>query len=123
MAELEKRTDDLDEALNPHREEELRAAVIETVGRLHSRGIEVSTAEEPEELADLLTAVEQFEDRVDALGGDLFVDDLKSSRPDDRRFVVPKRLTGEPLRSYTRRVEEATAQLRGAARLRETPPT
>ena len=122
MSEFSRREDDLDRALNPHREEELRAAVVETVGRLHSRGIEVFPAEAPEDLADLLTAVERFEDRVEALGGDLFVDDLKSSRPDDRRFVVPKRLSGEPIRAYTRRVDEATAQLRGVRPLRETPP-
>lgn len=123
MSEFSRREDDLDKALNPHREEELRAAVVETVGRLHSRGIEVSPAEPPEDLADLLTAVEKFEDRVESLGGDLFVDDLKSSRPDDRRFVVPKRLNGEPIRAYARRVDEATAQLRGGARTRGTPPS
>jgi hypothetical protein len=122
MWETERDAEDLDTALNPHREEELRAAVVETVGRLHTRGIEVSPAERPEDLADLLTAVERFEDTVEALGGDLFVDDLKSSRPDDRRFVVPRRLTGEPLRSYIRRVEEATAQLRSAVSSRDGPP-
>jgi hypothetical protein len=114
MAGIEERQEDLDAALNPHREEELQAAVVETVGRLHSRGIEVSSAEAPEDLVDLLTAVERFEDTVEALGGDLFVDDLKSSQPDHRRFVVPRRLNGEPIRSYLRRVDEATAQLRGA---------
>lgn len=51
---------------------------------------------------------------MEALGGDLMVDDLRSSRPDHRRFVVPRRLSGEPIRSYTRRVDEATAQLCGA---------
>jgi hypothetical protein len=123
MAEIERHQDDLDEALNPHREEELHAAVVETVGRLHSRGIEASTAEAPEDLVDLLTAVERFEDRVEALGGDLFVDDLNSSQPDHQRFVVPRRVDGEPLRAYMRRIEEATAQLRGAARTRGTPPS
>lgn len=122
MWETEKDAEDLDATLNPHREEELRAAMVETAGRLHARGIEVSTAEAPEDLADLLTAVERFEDTVEALGGDLFVDDLKSSRPDDRRFVVPRRLSGEPVRSYLRRVEEATAQLRSVASTRDGPP-
>ena len=114
MANSDERRDNLDEALNPHREEELQSAVVETVGRLHSRGIEVSPMETPEDLVELLTAVERFEDTVEALGGDLFVDDLRSSRPDDHRFVVPTRLSGEPIRSYRRRVDEATAQLRAA---------
>lgn len=113
MSEFSRREDDLDKALNPHREEELQAAVVETVGRLHTRGIEASAAEAPEDLVDLLTAVERFEDIVESLGGDLFVDDLNSSRPEDRRFVVPRRLSGEPVRSYLRRVDEAAAQLRG----------
>ena len=115
MAEINRSQEDLDQALNPHREEELEAAVVETVGRLHTRGIEVSPAEPPEDLADLLSAVERFEDIVESLGGDLFVDDLRSTRPDDRRFVVPRHLSGEPIRSYIRRVDEAAAQLRGAA--------
>ena len=122
MSETEMRQDDLDQALNPHREEELRAAVVETAGRLHARGIEVSPTEAPEDIADLLTAVERFEDTVEALGGDLFVDDLKSSRPDDRRFVLPRRLAGEPIRAYLRRVDEAAAQLRSAASSRDGPP-
>ncbi len=122
MWETDKEADDLDAALNPHREEELQAAIVETVGRLHARGIEVSSRERPEDLVDLLTAVERFEDRVEALGGDLMVDDLRSSRPDHRRFVVPRKVDGEPLRAYVRRVEEATAQLIEPGATRGTPP-
>ena len=121
MQDLDTREEDLDAALNPHREEELQAAVVETVGRLHARGIEVAATERPEDLADLLTSVERFEDTVQAMGGDLFVDDLKSSQPDDRRFVVPRRLSGEPIKSYIRRVDEASAQLRSAAASRDGP--
>lgn len=116
----ENRLEDLDEILNPHRDEELHAAVVETVGRLHARGIEVSSRERPEDLVDLLTAVERFEYRVEALGGDLMVDDLRSSRPEHRQFVVPRRVDGEPLNAYVRRVEEATAQL-ADGRAREPP--
>ena len=92
--------------------EERAAAVAEVAARLRSRGIAVTGAEGPEDLADLLSAVERFEAAVEAHGGDLMVDDLKSSRPDDRHFVEPRREHGEPVRAYLGRIIEATAQLR-----------
>ncbi len=102
---------DQDDALNPHRREEQAHAAVETAGRLHSRGIEVDAVEDPEVLADLWAAVERFESRVEALGGDPMVDDLRSSEPDDRRFVLPRRVPGEPLPAYTSRIEAATSEL------------
>ena len=107
-----RKDDDHEVALNPHRAEDLTNAARETVARLHSRGIEVSEREDPEDLVNLLTAVEDFEDAVEAHGGDLFVDDLRSSQPDDPHFVEPRREKGESLQSYTRRIEQATARLR-----------
>src|SRR6267378_5798221 len=92
--------------------EERSAAVAEVAARLRSRGITVTGAERPEELANLLSAVERFEAAVEAHGGDLMVDDLKSSRPDDRHFVVPRRAHGEAVRKYIVRIDEAAAQLR-----------
>jgi len=88
------------------------AAAAEVTARLRGRGIAVTGAERPEDLVDLLSAVERFEGAVEAHGGDLMVDDLKSSQPDDRHFVVPRREHGEAVRAYTRRIDEATAQLR-----------
>ena len=124
MAEIEQRVEeDPNQVLNPHREEELAGAVLETAGRLHSRGIEVSPNEEPQDLVDLLTAVERFEEQVEALGGDLMVDDLRSSRPDDPRFVVPRRYTAEPLRSYIQRIEAATGRLGVSGESIEPPPS
>ncbi|HEV8453604.1 MAG TPA: hypothetical protein VGQ69_06340 [Gemmatimonadales bacterium] len=107
-----KKDDELEISLNPHRLEERAAASLETAGRLHSRGIEVTGHEDSEDLADLLAAVEGFEEWVEARGGDLMVDDLNSSQPDDPRFVVPERAPGENLRSYIGRIEAATARLR-----------
>ena len=92
--------------------EQRAAAVAEVAARLRTRGIAVTGAEGPEDLADLLSAVERFEAAVESHGGDLMVDDLKSSRPDDRHFVVPRRAPGEAVRAYIGRIEEATAQLR-----------
>ena len=92
--------------------EQRAAAVAEVAARLRSRGIAVTGAESPEDLVDLLSAVERFEAVVEAHGGDLMVDDLKSSEPDDRHFVVPRRAAGEAVRRYIGRIDEATAQLR-----------
>jgi hypothetical protein len=61
---------------------------------------------------DLLSAVERFELAVEAHGGDLMVDDLKSAQPDDRHFVVPRRGNAEAVRTYIGRIDEATAGLR-----------
>jgi len=96
--------------------EERTAAAAEVRARLRGRGIAITGAEQPEELVDLLSAVERFEKAVEAHGGDLMVDDLKSAQPDDRHFVVPRRGRGEAVRAYIGRIEEATAGLRGHPR-------
>ena len=92
--------------------DERDSVAAEVAARLRSRGISVTAAEEPGQLADLLTAVERFEAAVERHGGDLMVDDLKSSQPDDRHFVVPRRDRGESIRAYIGRIDDATAQLR-----------
>lgn len=92
--------------------DERDSVAAEVAARLRSRGISVAGVEEPGELADLLTAVERFEAAVERHGGDLMVDDLKSSQPDDRHFVVPKREKGESIRAYIGRIEDATGRLR-----------
>ena len=69
-------------------------------------------AERSDDLADLLSAVERFEKAVEAHGGDLMVDDLKSPQPDDRHFVLPRRDHGESVRAYITRIDAATDGLR-----------
>src|SRR2546428_12249567 len=96
--------------------EERTAAVAEVAARLRSRGIALTGAEDPGDLADLLSAVERFEAAVEAHGGDLMVDDLKSSRPDDRHFVVPRRAHGAALRAPIVRIGG------GATPARPPPP-
>ena len=90
---------------------ERAAAVSEVASRLRSRGIAVTGTESPEDLADLLSAVERFEATVEAHGGDLMVDDLKSVQPDDRHFVVPRRAPRETVQAYIVRIDEAAAGL------------
>src|SRR6266487_5445694 len=95
------------------------AAAAEVAARLRSRGIAVTGSEDPEDLVNLLSAVERFEAAVEAQGGALMVDDLKSARPDDRHFVVPRRSRGEGIRAYIVRIDEAAAGLRRHPRRRD----
>src|SRR6266545_3164095 len=83
--------EELERGLDPHRDEERAAAAAEVAARLRQRGVAVTGAEDSDALANLLSAVERFEAAVEAHGGDLMVDDLRSSRPDDPHFVVPRR--------------------------------
>src|SRR2546421_446480 len=78
---------------------------------LGGRGIGVAGAENSEALVDVRWGVGRFEAAVEAQGGDWMVEDLKSPRPDDRHFVVPRRAQGEAVRAYIRRIDEATAKL------------
>lgn len=87
-------------------------AAAEVADRLRRRGIAVTGAERSDDLADLLSAVERFEKTVEAHGGDLMVDDLRSPQPDDRHFVLPRRERGESIPTYITRIDEATAGLR-----------
>lgn len=104
--------EELERTLDPHRAEQQRAAAAEAIARLRDRGVAVSSGEHPDDLANLLSAVELFEAAVEAHGGDLMMDDLKGSRPDDQHFVLPRRAHGEAIRAYIGRIDEATARLR-----------
>ena len=90
---------------------ERAAAAAEVTARLRSRGITVTGGENPEDLVDLLSAVQRFEAAVEAHGGDLMVDDLKSSRPDDSHFVMPRRVPREAVQAYIGRIDAARAGL------------
>lgn len=92
------------EMLDPHRREEREAVAVELSGRLAQIGLEVGSDEDPAQLADLLSAVEEFERAVEAAGGDLYVDSPMSKEPDDRRFVLPERRADEPIARYAERI-------------------
>jgi hypothetical protein len=104
--------EEFERTLDPDRGSEQRRAVAEVVFRLQRRGVLVSRQDGAEALEDLLSAVERFEAAVEAHGGDLMVDDLRSSRPDDGHFVVPRRAPGEGIRAYLGRIDDATGRLR-----------
>ena len=91
--------------------DDYEAAVREVAARLRSHGVMVTGAESADDLANLLDAVERFEGAVEAHGGDLMVDDLKSPQPDDRHFVLPRREHAEAIRPYISRIDAATSGL------------
>jgi hypothetical protein len=84
---------------------------------LESRGVHLSGKESDEELVELLEAVERFEQVVERHGGDLMVDEPVDSdqarEPDDRRFVLPRRRSGETVDAYLIRIAEATNRASG----------
>ncbi len=104
--------EELENSIDPHRFEQRAAAVAEVAGRLRDRGVVVTGGEKAEDLVDLLEAVQQFEAVVEAHGGDLMVDDLKGSQPDDPHFVLPRRGFAEATRAYVGRIHAATTRLR-----------
>ena len=96
----------------PKRDNERAAVAAEVADRLRHRGIVVGPTDGPADLSDLLSVVEEFESAVEAHGGDLMVDDLKSVQPDDRHFVLPRRNHAEPIRAYIGRISAATSGLK-----------
>lgn len=95
------------------REQEREALHEELVARLHQKGLMLTGEASDAELADLLSAIEQFEAAVVKAGGDLFVDSLQSSQPERPEWVLPHMRDDESVRDYTRRVNEATQRLGG----------
>jgi hypothetical protein len=98
--------------LDPHRREEQLRAREETEDRLRSRGITLHARDSDEAAEDLLDAVERFETAVEAHGGDLMVDWIGSSQPEDPDFVPPIRGPDESVVDYRMRVEAAIDRLR-----------
>jgi hypothetical protein len=89
----------------------------ELVGRLKTRGIEVSEGSSAGEVEELMAAVERFEDAVQAAGGDLMVDEpppgsTGQAQPDDPLFLLPSRAADESAARYIERLGAATAAIR-----------
>lgn len=106
-----RKSDDIDHALNPHREEELARAAEHSADVLRQRGIELTGRESAEELAAIQSAVEAFEGVAAARGADSFVDSPLSSAPQHRTLVVPARERGESATVYAERIQQAAREL------------
>ena len=109
--------EDLNEMLDPHRRDEIAGAAVEVSGRLFQKGVEVSAHEDPAELADLLSAVERFENAVINRGGDPMVNMPDSTDPQDPAFVLPARRADESIPDYTRHIIEAATMLEEPRRI------
>ena len=109
--------DDLNEMLDPHRRDEIAGAAVEVSGRLFQKGVEVSADEDPAELADLLSAVERFENAVINRGGDTMINMPNSTDPQDPAFVLPARRADESIADYTRHIIEAATMLEEPRRI------
>jgi len=110
--------EDSQRALDPHRDAELHSVEAEATDRLRRRGVHLTGRESPDEMADLLDAVERFEAAVEAHGGDLFVDTptrprdtTAVERPDNPAFVLPARRADERVSDYIARIEAAADHL------------
>lgn len=105
------RSDDVNEALNPHRGEEQMRAREHAADILAQRGVRLFGNETDDELAELWSAVDRFESIVESRGGDTMTNAPDSAQPDKAEFVLPERKAREATRDYTRRILEAAAQL------------
>lgn len=101
----------LDDMLDPHRKDEIAGAAVEVSGRLLQKGVDVSSDEDPALLADLLSAVERFENAVINRGGDPMVNMPESTDPQDPAFVLPARKADESIDAYIRHINEAAQML------------
>jgi hypothetical protein len=97
---------------NKIRREEESALHQELVNRLHQHGLHAFERASNEHLADLLSAIDEFEDAVRNAGGDLFVDAADSSEPERPEFVLPHVEERETVTDYMSRVRESSERLR-----------
>ena len=94
--------------------EDLHRVAEEVINRLEGLGVWLNGAEQPEDLARILEAIERFEVAVKTRGGDLMVDEGPEGRttePDDVHFVLPQRRADESVERYIDRVESARAEV------------
>lgn len=84
--------------------DEIKRAKQIALGQLLERGLDVAESATPEQLVDLLEAVERFEAATARHGCDAFTNTLESSAPDDPDCVLPQPRADETLESYIVRV-------------------
>ena len=99
------------EALDPHRREERKAAAVEFAGRIRQKGVLLTGRETSAQLDDLMTAIDRFEAAVIARGGDMFVNMPTSNPPENPDFVIPRRVPGEDAEAYAARINAAVERL------------
>lgn len=106
------RDEPVDDVATPSDREALTNASNAVRSRLTTRGVRLLGDESPNDLAQLLDAVERFEVAVERHGGDLMVDEKPEgasyvAEPDNPRFVLPARRDDESVRQYIQRIDTA----------------
>ena len=101
------------DASTPSDFSERRGVHEELLNRLQQYGVYIEDPSASDaELADLLSAIDNFDRAVEDAGGDLFVDSPDSSEPELPAFVLPHPHADEHVSTYTNRVQIATRRLR-----------
>jgi hypothetical protein len=93
------------------RRDERAALHSELISRLDQKGVAIAAAATDAQMADLLSAIDEFETAVENAGGDLMVDSPMSSEPERPDFVLPHPHDGESAATYISRVKTATSRL------------
>lgn len=86
----------------------------ELADRLRTRGVDVYESDSPDDVERLTEAVEEFENAVEARGGDLMMDEPPTqgrAQPDDPRFLLLSRAADESAVTYVRRLKAAIAAM------------
>jgi hypothetical protein len=94
---------------------EITRVTQEIAGKLRARGIEALDSDSPEDVVQMLEALEGFERAVESAGGDLMMDEPPSNQrgePDDPHFLLPKRKGSESATEYIQRLTAATVAVR-----------
>ena len=97
------------------RGEETRRVANELAGRLATLGVRITGTEDPEEILDIVEAIERFEAAVESRGGDLMMDEAPrghTTDPDDPHFALPVRGENESVGAYIDRLSRATDDVR-----------
>lgn len=102
--------ENLDQALDPRRNQEFADAAIEIAAKLRARNVLLTGHETGEQLGDILDAVERWEGAVEKAGGDLYVDE--GNQPENPVLALPHREREEPVMAYIRRVNAAIMTVR-----------
>ena len=99
----------------PRDRDDLRRVSRDYADRLTTLGIRLTGTERPEELLDMVEAVDRFESAVESHGGDLMMDEGPGGRtaePDDPHFALPVRTEHESVAGYLDRLARATDEVR-----------
>lgn len=96
-------------------ETDIERAARQVRAQLEQRGVRMHDADDPENEARVLEAVEAFEAAVRRCGGDSYTNRPESSRPDREEFVIPSRADDERADTYARRVRDAAESIAPAS--------